>query len=274
MIRKRLKNYPKHVSCGFSLRNIYKTSKINYKSIKTLQGFDAMNKKWILFSIILVGLLCISYVSAEDTNSSDTILEKTQDLEVSASINESSADNPDALGKSPSGESKDGVYLVIDNDADKENVNVGDTVIWSVSVLNSGFDTAKNVKVSVKLPKGMKYIKHTQTKGSFDLKTGIWDVGDLSGNDTIAYLDIYVKAMSPGEKVNKAKVTTDSDNKNNKTYEEEEIDVFKSDVQKKVKDISRKQALHSKTIHPTGNPLALILISIFAVLITSFKRYI
>ena len=38
-------------------------------------------------------------------------------------------------------------FLVLDNDADKENIKIGEVVTWEVSVINLGNETAKGVKV-------------------------------------------------------------------------------------------------------------------------------
>ena len=77
---------------------------------------------------------------------------------------------------------------------------------------------------------------------------------------------ITTKAFSVGEKINKAKLTSDTHNLNeNESYEEEEIDVFEHEV----KAYAEKSIVSS---HTTGNPLALIVISLFTILITSIKN--
>ena len=145
----------------------------------------------------------------------------------------------------------------MDNDADKENVYIGDYVTWIVSVINKGPDTAKNVKVFDQLPNGLKYIRHTATKGIFDPKSGIWDIGDLAVDDGEVFLKITTKAVSAGEMINKANLTTDSNNLNaNESYEEEEIDVFEHESETFV-------AKAATSLHPTGNPIFLILLSLF-----------
>ena len=147
-------------------------------------------------------------------------------------------------------DSNSSAYLVLDNDADKENIEMGEEVVWEVSVINLGNDTAKNVKVYDQLPDGLEYVSHTTTKGTFNPDTGIWLIGDL-------------------EMINKAYLTTDSLNLNNETYEEEEIDVEDSDDDDK--DVSKSIA--SAKIVPAGNPLALILLSVFGVFTASFKKF-
>ena len=159
--------------------------------------------------------------------------------------------------------------LVIDNDADEEDVYIGDIVHWHVSVFNRGITAAKNVKVMVQLPDGMKYIKHSTTKGTYDPKTGIWDVGNLTEYDAFVFLGIVLKAMTSGEKITSVSITTDSINLNNYTHEAEEIDVFE-------KPAHHKSITYHKSVdaamHPTSNPIAVMVICLFAIIVTSFRK--
>ncbi len=205
-------------------------------------------------------------VSAEDLNESNLNQGNPHDLETSE---EPSNSTPAASGAPETNEinsdSQPKSYLILDNDADIENIYIGDYVTWIVSVINNGPDTAKNVKVYDQLPDGLKYIKHTTTKGIFNPETGIWSIGDLSIIDGEVFLNITTKALSVGEKINKAKVTSDTYNLNeNESYEEEEIDVFEHEV----KAYTEKSILST---YATGSPIALIVLSIFTILITSTK---
>ena len=123
----------------------------------------------------------------------------------------------------------------------------------------------KNVKVLDQIPDGLKYIKHTTTKGTFDPKTGIWDIGDLSVEDNEVFLYITTLAVSVGEKINKANLTCDTVNLNNDTYEEEEIDVVENS-----KDSN--EVIYENTLKSTGNPLMLVILSLLGCFIGYFKR--
>ena len=113
----------------------------------------------------------------------------------------------------------------------------------------------------------MEYIKHTATKGTFNPKTGIWNIGNLSTEDGEVFLNITVKALSVGEKINKANLTTDSINLNNESYEEEEIDVLEHHPEDDDDDSDKV----AKSLYSTGNPLALVLFSLFIIFVTSIK---
>ena len=233
--------------------------------------------------MIMVTLFSLSCVNANDSNSTDVVLEVNDDvsqesnlelsddnedvLEITSDVNvlETTADEEILSSNESNGKTDSSAYLVLDNDANIENVYVGDYVVWIVSVINKGPDIAKNVKVYDQLPDGMEYIKHTATKGTFNPKTGIWNIGNLSAEDGEVFLNITVKTLSVGEKINKANLTTDSINLNNESYEEEEIDVLEPE------DDDNDSDMVAKSLYSTGNPLALVLISLFIIFVTSIK---
>ena len=201
----------------------------------------------VIFLILALSLTCVS--ANEITNESqDDTLKVSEDID-----NLESESTQDQLSSA---------QLELDNDADKENINLGDEVTWIVTAQNFGPDTAKNVKVYDKLPSGLKYVKHTTTKGTFDPETGIWDIGDLKVSDGMVTLKITTVAESTGEKINKAYLTSDNCDD---IYEEEEIDVF---AQKVSKDIHTASA----TMHETGSPIFLALITLFMLCAPVFKR--
>ena len=228
--------------------------------------------------LILLFLCSISFVSAADidntTLDSSLIPDEAPELAVSTESQDllSISQNNSAVLESSSQKndvsSKDGdssAYLILDNDADKENVHIGEYVTWIVRVINTGPGIAKNVKVFDQIPDGLKYIKHTTTKGTFDPKTGIWDIGDLSVDDNEVFLYITTLAVSVGEKINKANLTCDTVNLNNETYEEEEIDVVEN-----TKDSN--DVVYENTLKSTGNPLMLVILSLLGCFMGYYKR--
>ena len=201
----------------------------------------------VIFLILALSLTCVSANEITNENQDDT-------LKVSGDTdNLESESTQDQLSSS---------QLKLDNDADKENIYLGDEVTWTVTAQNIGPDTAKNVKVYDKLPSGLKYVKHTTTKGTFNPKTGIWDIGDLEVSDGMVTLMITTLAESTGEKINKAYLTSDN---SEDIIEEEEIDVLSQKVSKDIRTASA-------TMHETGNPIFLVLISLFMLCIPAFKR--
>ena len=226
----------------------------------------------------MISLGCLSSVSAADIDNAtiDSSLIQDDTPELTASIESqdllSVSQNDSAVLESTSQKSDvssknedSSAYLILDNDADKENVHIGEYVTWIVSVINTGPGIAKNLKVLDQIPDGLKYIKHTTTKGTFDPKTGIWDIGDLSVEDNEVFLYITTLAVSVGEKINKANLTCDTVNLNNDTYEEEEIDVVENS-----KDSN--EVIYENTLKSTGNPLILVILSLLGCFMGYYKR--
>ena len=160
--------------------------------------------------------------------SQDPIAESDDAIALAAdeeAIQEPLEDDSDILisNEKPKSNALSSANLELDNDADNENVQVGDFVTWILEAKNFGPELGKNVKVFDQLPEGMKFINYTATKGTFDSKTGIWDIGDLEV-DQIETLSILTKALTPGEKINKANLTSDTNISNpDECYEEEKI---------------------------------------------------
>ena len=220
----------------------------------------------------MIPLISLTCVSAEDLNGTGMSIDDCDHSNLKA-VDESTFSNFDesdsfkSAGENLSAgqnvaQSEPKSFLVLDNDADIENIYIGDHVTWIVSVINEGPDTAENVRVYDELPDGLIYVSHTTTKGTFDPETGIWSIRNLSVDDGEVFLYITTKAISVGEKINKATLTSDTCNLNeNESFEEEEIDVFDHAVKAHtVKSIA--------SLKETGNPIALILLSLFAIFIT------
>ena len=196
----------------------------------------------------------MTVASAADTNDTDIYSASEDENAVQEAPEEDILQSSENVASSEN----ESAYLVLDNDADIENIHIGEFIKWIVSVENKGPDTAKNVKVYDKLPDGLKYIKHSTTKGTFNPKTGIWAIGNLSVADGEVFLYITTKALTLGEKINKANLTSDTFNLNaNESYEEEEIDVVEraDDDDSDDSDISLQD-------YKTGNPMAILLLSL------------
>lgn len=220
----------------------------------------------ILFSLIIL-ISSISVIDAHelDANQTDSLELQTDDSQEILSAEEN---NEDLSNGDDSNSNSSKSFLVLDNDADKEEISLGDYVTWILKAQNFGPDISKNTKVHNVLPDGLKYIKHTATKGTFNPKTGIWDIGDLSIEDGLVTLLITTKSLTAGEKINKAYITSDTFNLNNITYEEEEMDV----ISKTHKINSNLEKHASAIMYETGNPIFLIFVSLFVIFIPIFKK--
>lgn len=215
--------------------------------------------------VCLISLLSISCVSAEEIDGTNDVL---------------SDDDISFVGDNDNLE--ESIFLVLENDADKENIKVGEQVTWIISVTNKGAESADNVQVLIQLPEGLEYVSHSAPEEtSFDPSTGIWDIGGLSNEDGKVSLSIVTKALTPGEKINKAQLTTDSVNDNeDNSYQEKEInvedDVENDDVKNETGNNTSSgndtSSSYSNVIPKAGNPLALILLSMFCIFTTYIAK--
>jgi uncharacterized repeat protein (TIGR01451 family)/fimbrial isopeptide formation D2 family protein len=85
------------------------------------------------------------------------------------------------------------------------NPSLHETIIYTIIVHNHGPDTALNVYVIDKLPKGLTYISSSTNYGSYNPKTGIWTIGTVLRN-TNAILNIKSGVETVGIIQNNAKV--------------------------------------------------------------------
>lgn len=71
---------------------------------------------------------------------------------------------------------------------DKTTAKHGDTVVYTLTVSNTGPDAATNVTVSDQLPSGLTYVSNTPGAGTYDSASGVWTVGAIpaGGNATLA----------------------------------------------------------------------------------------
>ena len=124
-------------------------------------------------AIILLLLMTITIISSFTAVSAAQVSNQTVDETADTDILEV-PQSDEVISSTNSSENLSSSYLVLDNDADNEDIFVGEEVTWIITASNLGPDTAKNTKIYNKLPQGLKYIKHSTTKGTFNPKTGIW----------------------------------------------------------------------------------------------------
>lgn len=76
--------------------------------------------------------------------------------------------------------------------ADNVTPAEGATITYTVTVTNSGPDDATSIRITDALPAGVSYASDNASQGTYDLSTGLWDVGDIA-NLAIATLQIEVR---------------------------------------------------------------------------------
>jgi uncharacterized repeat protein (TIGR01451 family) len=91
---------------------------------------------------------------------------------------------------------------------------VGDNVMFTITVMNTGAIGATSVAVSDSLPAGLTFVSSTATQGSYSSGTGIWTVGSVAAAGSVT-LQIVATVANLGSKTNTAQVSaadqTDAD---------------------------------------------------------------
>lgn len=74
--------------------------------------------------------------------------------------------------------------LDISKTVDKATVNPGDTITYTITLVNHGPNDATNVVVNDQLPSKLNFVSSSSTLGTYATTTGVWTIGNLSNNAT------------------------------------------------------------------------------------------
>ena len=145
----------------------------------------------------------------------------------------------------------------------------GNKIIWGIYVVNQGPDKAINTRVTDVLPKTLKYVNSVVSKGTYDLNTGVWFIGDMeNGEEAVMILETI--ALTTGLITNEANVTSDTfdpDTINN--YDNESVTV--NDVPETPQQ--PKENVGPVHVTPaTGNPLIMVLLALIALGTGALRR--
>jgi len=84
--------------------------------------------------------------------------------------------------------------LQLTKTVDEDRPNYMDIVNFTITVTNSGPDTAVNARVSDLLPGGLIFVSATPSVGSYNSTTGVWNIGNLL-NGTSATLNLVAQVV-------------------------------------------------------------------------------
>ena len=144
------------------------------------------------------------------------------------------------------------------------SAKVGDKITYAISVINRGPDTAVNARAFDILPKGLKLISFKVSKGTFDPATGKWMIGDLAPGEKVTLL-LVTEALISGQIINEATVESDTyDNDTSNNYDNATVNVTEVPEEPEVPSVPK--------MHPTGNPLAMVLLALLVLGTTIFRR--
>ena len=159
--------------------------------------------------------------------------------------------------------------------ANKHIVHIGDTVIWTVTVKNNGPNKSINVVATDILPNSLKLISYTVSKGTYNVTTGKWNIGDLE-NKEVAVIIFITKSLRTGKITNNAKVIGDTFDPNmENNFDNDTIKVISQDKPINPDGGNNSKIHNAKTtikMENTGNPLLIIFLCILTILLIGFKR--
>ena len=89
---------------------------------------------------------------------------------------------------------------------DNLNPNTGSQVTFTLTLTNKGPNIASGIQVTDLLPNGLSFISATPEQGTYDYKTGVWDVGNMK-NNLSRTLKLVAKVNQGGVIVNKTELT-------------------------------------------------------------------
>ena len=182
-------------------------------------------------------------------------------------------------------ESKDIADLEIHIVADKSEIYIGDSVVCTVTVINNGPSDAINTIANVFVPNTLSIISYNATKGTFDITSGKWYVGNLTNGEKVV-LTFVAKALNEGNSTVYVNVTSETFEvilENN--YDNVTVKVFKKaapigpdkpvhpDDSSSADDGSSSDAgSESVSLPNTGNPLTILLLCILSVIFAGSRK--
>lgn len=89
------------------------------------------------------------------------------------------------------------------------SAEVGTPVTFTITATNAGSANNTNVRVDDLLPTGFQYLSHTVSSGTYNVGTGVWNIGPLN-NVTTRTLTIDATLKSTGNYTNTATISTTS----------------------------------------------------------------
>ena len=207
----------------------------------------------------------------------------TVDLTVDVCVNKSgNITNTVNVGNKTSNctiESGDIVDLEIHIVADKSEIYVGDNVVYTVTVINNGPSDAINTIANVLIPNALSILSYNATKGTFDITSGNWSIGNLTNGEKVV-LTFVAKALNEGNSTVYVNVTSE-------TFEvimENNYDNVTVKVLKKAAPIGPDKPVHpdgsssdnegkgSVNLPNTGNPLVMLLLCILSVIFVESRK--
>ncbi|MBP7821366.1 MAG: DUF11 domain-containing protein, partial [Saprospiraceae bacterium] len=98
---------------------------------------------------------------------------------------------------------------ILTKSSNKSTAQVGDQVIFTVTLVNPNTISLNNIQINDVLPSCLSYVSSSGTGGSYSAATGVWSVGSLAGGGT-ATMNITTTVTGMGICENLASLATDT----------------------------------------------------------------
>ncbi len=158
---------------------------VTYVSDDSGGSYNPATGLWAVAALANGSTATLSITATVDAGTAGTRITNTATVTTSDQNDPNPDDNTDSADIDVAG-----ADLRILKAVDEHFPNEGETITYSVIVVNGGPDDATGIEVTDQLPAGVTYVSD-DTGGSYDPATGIWAVGDVA-NGEVAVAKILV----------------------------------------------------------------------------------
>lgn len=182
-------------------------SGLTFQSATASQGsYVSGSGAWTVGTLANTSAATLDLVATVDAGTAGQTLTNT------AAVTAADRVDPDASNDSASvGITVSSVDLSLTKTVDDATPEAGDTIRYTIAVLNSGPDDATGIEVTDVLPAEVTFSSASASVGSYDDATGVWDVGALvnSASATLT-IDVVVDAGAVGQAIDNTATITAS----------------------------------------------------------------
>ncbi len=161
---------------------------------------------WSLTSLAAGGMATLTVVGNVDsstTNTAEIIAVDQPDPDSTPNNNLASEDDQDSATVTIAAAAAD---LSLSKTVNDVQPNVGQEIVFTITVSNDGPDGASRVDVTDLLPAGLTFLRSTQTEGTYNEATGVWTIDTLPVDESET-LTITAVATRADVTTNVAEVT-------------------------------------------------------------------
>ncbi len=192
-------------SSGISVRHLLSSGLNQVSATPSLGTYNSSTGVWDLGAIPQGGrqtLTTIATVVASSPQTSTAEILTSQPIDIDSTPGNGNTDEDDLSTITVTPRIAD---LSLSQTVNLPAANVGQNVIYSISVQNSGPDSATNLVVSDLLPMGLAFVNASVSQGTYDPVTGRWSVGSVAPGATPS-LQLEARIESSGGKTNTAEI--------------------------------------------------------------------